>query len=75
MIPTKVLNHYRSDAEKDFLADGLVFNALDKIARDLEIDVGFQQSQTDFAQGIADVFFGDFAEAAQVLEGALEFGT
>ena len=64
----------RLDAEKDFLADRLAFDALDKIASDFEIDVGFQQGKTDLAERIADVFLGDFAEAAQVLEGALELG-
>jgi len=62
------------DAEKDFLADGLVFDALDEIASDLEIDVGFEEGQTDFAEGLADVFLRDFAEAAQVLEGLLKLG-
>ena len=38
---------------------------------DLEIDVGFEESETDFAEGIADVFLGYFAEAAQVFEGFL----
>ena len=62
----------RLDAKKDFLTDGFVFNAVDEIAGDLKIDVRFEQGETDFAEGLADVFLGDFAEPAQVLEGALK---
>ena len=60
------------DALDDFGADGLGLDALDEIAGDLEIHVGLQQRHADFAQGIADVGLGDFAEAAQVAEGVLE---
>ena len=45
----------RLDALNDFLADGLGFDALDKIARDLEIHVGLQQRQPDLAEGLTDV--------------------
>ena len=62
----------RLDALDDFSADGLGLDALDEIAGDLEIHVGLQQRHADFAQGIADVRLGDFAEAAQVAEGVLE---
>ena len=49
-----------------------VFDALDEIAGDLEIDVGLQQRHAHFAQGVADVVLGNFAEAAQILESVLE---
>ena len=62
----------RLNALDDFRAEGLGFDALDEIAGDLEIHVGFQQRQPHFAQGIADVGLGNFAEAAQVAEGVLE---
>jgi len=62
------------DAEKNILADGLVFDAVDEIASDLEIDIGFKEGQPDFAEGIADVFLGNFAESAQVFEGFLKLG-
>ncbi len=50
----------------------LDFDALDEIAGDLEIHVGFEQRHAHFAQGVADVGLGNFAEAAQVAEGVLE---
>ena len=56
----------------DFRAEGLGFDALDEIAGDLEIHVGFEQRHADFAQRIADVGLGNFAEAAQVAKGVLE---
>ena len=61
------------DALDDFLAERFDFDAFDEIAGDLEIDVGFEQSQTHFAEGIADVGLGNFAEPAQIAEGVLEF--
>ena len=48
------------------------FDALDEIARDLEIHVGFEQRHAHFAEGVADVVFGNLAEAAQVAERVLE---
>jgi hypothetical protein len=62
------------NAEKDFLTDRLVLDALNEIASDLEINVGFQEGQTDFAEGIADVFLRNFTEATQVFEGFLKLG-
>src|SRR5581483_3614630 len=61
------------DALDDFLAESLGFDAFDEIAGDLEIDIGLQQGEPDLAQGISDIGLGNFAEAAQVLEGILEF--
>ena len=60
------------DGLDDFLAGRLGLDAVDEIAGDLEIDVGFEERHTDFAEGIGDVGLGDFAEAAQVFEGVLE---
>ena len=60
------------DALDDFRADGLGFDALDEIAGDLEIHVGFQQRHADFTQGFGDVGLGNFSEPAQVAEGVLE---
>jgi len=56
----------------DFRANGLGFDALDEIARDLEIHVGFQQRHADFAEGVGDVGLGNFPEPAQISEGVLE---
>jgi hypothetical protein len=60
------------DAGDDFRAERLGFDALDEIARDLEIHVGLQQCHPHFAQGVAGVALGNFAEAAQVAKGVLE---
>jgi hypothetical protein len=62
------------DAGDDFGAERFGFDALDEVARDLEIHIGFQQSHPHLAQGVADVGLGNFPEAAQVLEGVLELG-
>ena len=60
------------NALDDFLAEGFGFNAIDEIAGNLEIDIGFQQSQTDFTERITDVGLGDFAETSQVAEAVLQ---
>ena len=62
----------RLNALDDLLAEGLGLDALDEIARDLEIHVGFQQGQPHFPQGFARVGLGDLAEAAQVPESVLQ---
>ena len=56
-----------------FGADGFGADVLDELADDVEVDVGFEQGDADFAQGFGDVFFGERALAAEVLEGALQF--
>ena len=56
----------------DFLAEGLLANVLDELLDDVEVDVGFEQRHADFFERVADVFFGEGALAAEVLEGALE---
>ena len=61
------------DASDDFRAKGFGFDALDEIAGDLEIHVGFQQRHADFAERITRVGLGNLAEAAQIAEGVLEF--
>ena len=60
------------DALDDFLAERFGFDAFDKIAGDLEIDVGFQQRQPHLAQGIADIGLGDFAQTAQIFDCVLK---
>ena len=62
------------DGGDDFRAERFHFDALDEIARHFEIHVGFEERHADFAQGVADVALGNFSEAAQILEGALELG-
>ncbi len=58
---------------EDFGADGFDANLLDQVADDVEVDVGFEQRDANFAQGFGDVLFGERALAAKGLEGALEF--
>ena len=55
------------------LADRLRLNLVDELLDDFEVDVGFQQRQTDLAQRFLDVFFAENGLAAQALKGALEF--
>ena len=54
-------------------AHGLGADVLDQLADDVEVYVGFEHRHADFAQGFLNVFFGQRALAAEVLEGALEF--
>lgn len=56
----------------DFSPKSLGFNPIDEITSDLEIDVGIQQGQPHFAERFGDVFLGNLAEAAQILENVLE---
>jgi hypothetical protein len=61
------------DALNDFRAKSFGFDAFDEIAGDLEIHIGLEQRHANFAQGVAGVGLGNFAEAAQIFEGVLEF--
>ena len=58
---------------KHFGADGFLADVLDELVDDVEVDVGFKQGHADFAQRFGDVFFGERALAAKVLEDALQF--
>lgn len=62
----------RFDGFEDIDAEGFFFDAGDEIFGDGELDVGFEESDADFAQGIGDVGFGDAAYAAEVAEGFIE---
>ena len=57
---------------EDFLADGLLGDALDERVDDVEVDVGFEQGLADLAQAFADVGLGEPAAAAQLLERVAE---
>ncbi len=54
-------------------ADRLLLDALEELARELEVDVGLEEDATDFAQPFLDVGFGEDAAAAQPREGRFEF--
>ena len=42
---------------RHLLADGLFLNVVDELLYDFEVDVGFEQRQTDLAQRLLNVFF------------------
>ena len=54
-------------------ADGLLLDALEELARELEVDVGLEQDATDLAEPFFDVGFGEDAATAQAREGRFEF--
>ncbi len=55
------------------LPDRLGLNVVDQVLDDFEVDVGFQQRQTDLFQRLGNVFFGEDGLSAKGLEGALQF--
>ena len=62
----------RLDTLHNFLAEGLAFDPVDKIADHLEIDIGIEQRESNLAQRFADVLFGNLPQPAQVSERILE---
>ena len=62
-----------SDTAQHGFAEGLLFDAGNEFFRDLKIDIGLEQCQSDVPQRIVDVRFADRAVTAQVLENVLEF--
>ena len=58
------------EAGGDFGAQRLLLHALDEGLDHRQRDVGLEQRHAHFAQGFADVFFGDAAAAAQGVDGA-----
>jgi len=55
------------------LIEHIRVKALDQVFDDIEVNVGLEQGDADFAQGLLHVLLGDGALAAEVLEGALQF--
>jgi len=53
-------------------ADGLLFDRRHELARDLEVDVGFEQGQAHLAKRGVHVLFGDAALVAELGENAGE---
>ena len=49
-------------------ADGLLLDALEELARELEVDVGLEQDAAHLAQPFLDVGFGENAAAAEARE-------
>ncbi len=60
------------DATQHFFTQCFFFDPRDKVFCDLEIDIGFEQRETDLAQRIVNVRFADRPVTAQVLENVLK---
>src|ERR1043166_7799055 len=76
-IDQLIVNHFdhlltRLNALDDLLPERFGFYPLDEITDHLKIDIGIQQGQPDFTQGIADVGLRNLAQAAQVSERILQ---
>ena len=54
---------------ENFGSEGLFLDGLHEVARHVEVYVGFEECTAHFAQRFGDVFFGELALPAQVLEG------
>ena len=48
-------------------------DVVDQLLDHVQVDVGFEQGHANLAQSLPDIFFGDGALAAEILEGPLEF--
>ena len=53
-------------------AERLGFYVIDEIANDLDIDVGFEQGEPDFAQRFLDIALGDAALALEFFKDPFE---
>ena len=63
----------RRERGQHFLADRLGADLVDELLDHLEVDVGFEQRQANFAQCLVNVLFGELGLPAEALEGALKF--
>jgi len=61
------------DAFEDFFAEAALLDFVAEFLGDLVIDVGGEEGEADFADGLGDVALGEFAVAAEVLEDGFEF--
>ena len=64
----------RRERRQHVLADRALPDPLHEGAHDLEVDVGLQEGQADFAQRLLDVVLGEPAAAAQAVEDTLKSG-
>ncbi len=62
----------RRERAEHFLPERLASDMLDKIANNLDIDVGFEQREPDFAERIFDIALGDSPLALELLEDVFE---
>ena len=58
--------------QEDFGTQRLFTDVLDELVRNADVYVAFEQGFANFHQARIEMFLGDFALAAQILEGALE---
>ena len=54
------------------LAHSLLPDVVDKLLDHVQVDVGFEQGDADLPQSVPDIFFGDGALTAEILEGPLQ---
>ena len=60
----------RGDRTQNVLTNGLFSDSVDETARDRQSDIGFQQSNADFAHRIANVLFLKSAPAFELVKDA-----
>ena len=65
----------RRQALEDFLPHGALAHRSHEILNHLEVDVRLKQHQTNLAQGLLDVVFGQVSFAAKLLKNTVEFFT
>ncbi len=61
------------DALEDFLAEAALLDLVADFLGDLVVDVGGEEGEADFADGLGDVALGELAVAAEVFEDGFEF--
>src|SRR5436309_1026217 len=63
---------FRREAAEHLLAEGVAFDRLDKVADDVEVDVGLEEREPHVAQRFFDVALGDPPLALQLAEERVE---
>ena len=61
----------RIESGEDFLAESLFLDGFDELFDDFEMDVGFKESDANFAEGGVHILRGEFTLAAEVFEDLL----
>jgi hypothetical protein len=62
-----------SHAAENSFAEGLLLDLGYEILRNLEVDIGIEQGESNLAEGVRDIRFADLALAAEVFENILKF--
>ena len=63
----------RRDGAQRRHADRLLLDALEELARELEVYVGFEKDPADFAETLLDIGIGEHAAAAKARERCFQF--